>query len=222
MRWHRPNRYAAVSYNRPTHRLVETEDEMPRIEPITGTPSDPLVLKLLADGERDGTPDERMIRVFARSAIGARWIDFCHMVFTEGLLPHTLKELIRIRMSVAEECGYCSSLRSKRAEAEGLSEQIVMQMVDLDDAPDLSPAFKAALRYSDLYKHEEADSDEAFDDLRKHFSDEEIIELGVLCSVLAGGGQFAKSLQVLSWEQACEVRPTLTLLTSTTTDPVPA
>ena len=70
---------------------------MPRIDPLTGTPTDPLVLKLLADGERDGTPDERMIRVFARSGIGARWIDFCHMVFTEGLLPVTLKELIRIR-----------------------------------------------------------------------------------------------------------------------------
>ena len=195
---------------------------MPRIEPITGTPSDSLVLKLLADGERDGTPDERMIRVFARSEIGARWIDFCHMVFTEGRLPNTLKELIRIRMSVAEECGYCSSLRSKRAEAEGLTEEVVMQMVDLDNAPGLSEAFKAALRYADLYKHQQADSDEAFEDLRKHFSDEQIIELGVLCSVLVGGGQFAKSLQVLSWEQACEVRPTLTTLLASTTDAVPA
>jgi AhpD family alkylhydroperoxidase len=196
---------------------------MPRIEPFAGTPADPLFAKLLADGERDGTPDERMIRVFARSEIGAKWIDFCHTSFTEGLLPHTLKELIRIRMSVAEECGYCSSLRSKRAAAEGLTEEIVMQMTDLDDAPDLSERDKAALRYADLYKHGQADSDEAFDALRRHFSDEEIIELGVVCSVLAGGGQFAKSLQVLSWAQACEVRPTLTtLLSATTTEPVPA
>jgi AhpD family alkylhydroperoxidase len=187
---------------------------MSRIEPIMGTPTDPLVLKLMADGERDGTPDERMIRVFARSEIGARWIDFCHMVFTEGRLSIPLKELIRIRMSVAEECGYCSSIRSKRAEAEGLTEEIVMQMVDLEHAPDLSPATKAALRYADLYKRGEADSDEAFDDLRVHFDDGEIIELGVLCSILAGGGQFAKSLQVLSWEAACEVRPGLTTLVS--------
>ena len=78
------------------------------------------------------------------------------------------------------------------------------------------------LRYSDLYKREQADSDEAFDALRAHFSEEEIIELGVLCSILAGGGQFAKSLQVLSWEAACEVRPGLTQLVAATADSVPA
>ena len=195
---------------------------MPRIEPLTGTPSDPLVQKLLADGERDGTPDERMIRVFARSDIGARWIDFCHMVFTEGRLPVTLKELIRIRMSVAEECGYCSSLRSKRAEAEGLTEEIVMQMVDLDNAPGLSEAFKAALRYAISTSASRPTRTRPSPTLRAHFSDEEIVELGVLCSVLAGGGQFAKSLQVLSWEAACEVRPGLTQLVAATADSVPA
>jgi len=51
-----------------------------------------------------------------------------------------------------------------------------------------------------------------FAELRRHFSDDEIIDLGVLCGVLDGGGKFAKSLEVITWAQACEVQPTLTAL----------
>jgi AhpD family alkylhydroperoxidase len=123
-----------------------------------------------------------------------------------------MQELIRIRMSVAEECGYCSSLRSKPAQAEGLTEEIVVQMVDLDNASDLDEREKAALRFADLYRRNEIDSDEVFEELRRHFSDEEIIDLAVLCGVLDGGGKFAKALQVITWAQACEVQPTLSTL----------
>jgi AhpD family alkylhydroperoxidase len=185
---------------------------MARIDPISGTPTDPLVARLVEEGERDGTPDARIIRVYGRTDLGARWIEFCKAAMTEGLLPIRLQELVRIRMSVAEECGYCSSLRSKPAQDAGLTEEIVVQMVDLDNAPDIDEREKAALRYADLYRRGEIDSDQVFEDLRQHFSDDEIIDLGVLCGVLDGGGKFAKALEVITWAQACEVRPTLSTL----------
>ncbi len=187
---------------------------MARIEPISGTPADPLVARLVEEGERDGTPDARIIRVYGRTNLGARWIEFCKAAMTEGLLPIRLQELIRIRMSVAEECGYCSSLRSKPAQDAGLTEEIVVQMADLDNAPDLEAREIAALRYADLYRRDEVATDEAFADLREHFTDEEIIDLAVLCGVLDGGGKFAKALEVITWEQACEVRPTLASMRS--------
>jgi AhpD family alkylhydroperoxidase len=185
---------------------------MARIEPISGTPTDPLVARLVEEGERDGTPDARIIRVYGRTDLGARWIEFCKAAMTEGLLPIRLQELVRIRMSVAEECGYCSSLRSKPAQEAGLTEEIVVQMVDLDNAPDLDEREKAALRYADLYRLGAIDSDQVFADLRRHFSDDEIIDLSVLCGVLDGGGKFAKALEVITWAQACEVQPTLSTL----------
>ena len=46
-------------------------------------------------------------------------------------------------------------------------------------------------------------------DLAKHFSDEEIIELGLFCAEVDGVGKFVKSLNVLSWEEACELNPKL-------------
>ena len=39
------------------------------------------------------------------------------------MLPHKLKEMCRIKISVAHQCGYCSTVRSNVAKAEGLSEE---------------------------------------------------------------------------------------------------
>jgi len=195
---------------------------MSRIEPLTEEPQDELYRQLLRHAEEKGTPDARMVKVYGRTELGAQWLAFCHEAFYGGILPHRLKELIRIRMSVAEECGYCSSLRSKQAQEEGLTEDVVMEMLDLDASTRLTEQEKAAVRYADRYRRDDVDADDAFEELRKHFSDEEIIELGVLCGTLDGGGKFAKSLQVLSWSEACEIRATLTEMRAAQAEQEPA
>jgi predicted HAD superfamily phosphohydrolase len=65
--------------------------------------------------------------------------------------------------------------------------------------------------YADLFKQGEhaIDKDEVYTDLAKHFSDEEIIELGLFCAEVDGVGKFVKSLNVVSWEEACELNPKL-------------
>jgi alkylhydroperoxidase family enzyme len=84
-----------------------------------------------------------------------------------------------------------------------------MEMLDLDHSTNLTEQEKAAVRYADRYRRDDVQGQEVFDELRAHFSDEQIIELGVLYSALHGGGPFAKSLEVLTWAQACELRPGL-------------
>ena len=76
--------------------------------------------------------------------------------------------MCRIKISVAHQCGYCSTVRSNVI-----------------------------------------DKDEVYTELAKHFSDEEIIELGLFCAEVDGVGKFVKSLNVLSWEEACELNPKL-------------
>jgi hypothetical protein len=48
-----------------------------------------------------------------------------------------------------------------------------------------------------------------YDDLKKHFSEEEIIELALLCAQTDGVGKFARSLKMRTWEEACELQPKL-------------
>ena len=70
---------------------------------------------------------------------------------------------------------------------------------------------KAALRYADLFKQGEhaIDHDEVYEELGRHFNDEEIIELGLFCAEVDGVGKFVKSLNVLPWEEACALNPNL-------------
>jgi alkylhydroperoxidase family enzyme len=80
------------------------------------------------------------------------------------------------------------------------------QTSDLFDARE-----RAALKYARLFKQGEhaIDSDEVYDDLKKVFSEEEIIELGQMCAQTDGVGKLVKSLNVMSWGEACEINPEL-------------
>ena len=111
---------------------------MSRIAPLPAPRDSAEYRAALREGEQTGIPDERMIEVLGRGDIGTGWIRIWQRVVSEGLLSHRLKELVRIRMSVLDQCGYCSSIRSKPAMADGLTEDIVMEMVDLDAAPSLT------------------------------------------------------------------------------------
>ena len=186
---------------------------MSRIEPIADAAIDDEARELIANAESRGAPDPRIMRIFVRNTpTGRRWARYWNDLLYEGALPHRLKELCRIHMSVAHQCGYCSTVRSNQAREEGLSEELLRESFEYEKSVNLSDREKAALRYADLFKKGEAalDDDAVFEALRRHFSDEEIIELGLFCAEVDGVGKFARSLQVISWDDACELNPELT------------
>ena len=78
-------------------------------------------------------------------------------------------------------CGYCSTVRSRIAYEKGLTEEKLMATMDFEKSPLFDDRERAALRFATLFKSSDdgIDSDDVYSDLKKHFSDEEIIELGV-------------------------------------------
>ena len=184
---------------------------MPRLRFIEEQELDAEKRALIASAERTGAPDPRVVRIMSRSRAGTAWVKCWNSVLYEGLLPHKLKEMCRIRISVAHKCGYCSTVRSHVARDEGLSENLVQEVLSDLSSPKLSAREKAALEYADLFKagDDPIDSDEAYGALRKHFSEEEIIELGMLCAQTVGVGRLVSSFNIVSWEEACELNPAL-------------
>jgi AhpD family alkylhydroperoxidase len=182
---------------------------MPRLRFIEERELDAEKRALIASAERTGAPDPRVVRIMTRSSAGLAWVKCWNSVLYEGKLPHRLKEMCRIRISVAHRCGYCSTVRSKVARDEGLDEALVKDVLGARSR--LTPREKAALEYADLFKagDDPVDSDELYDQLRQHFSEEEIIELGMLCAQTVGVGRLVRSLNILSWEEACELNPAL-------------
>ena len=182
---------------------------MPRIAFVEENRIDSEALALIASAERTGAPDPRVVRIMVRSSAGRAWVRCWNSVLYEGRLPHKLKEMCRIRISVAHRCGYCSTVRSSVARAEGLTEDLVDDL--LHEGARLSPRERAALAYADLFKSgdEAIDSDAVYAALRDHFSEEEILELGMLCAQTVGVGRLVRSLNILSWQDACELNPGL-------------
>lgn len=184
---------------------------MPRLRFIEERELDVEKRALIASAERTGAPDPRVVRIMTRSSAGVAWVKCWNSVLYEGLLPHKLKEMCRIRISVAHRCGYCSTVRSHVARAEGLSEERVHEVLNELSSARLSPRERAALEYADLFKagDDAIDSDAVYDRLREHFSEEEIIELGMLCAQTVGVGRLVRSLNIVSWEEACRLNPAL-------------
>ena len=184
---------------------------MPRLRFIEESEADAEARSLIASAERTGAPDPRVVRIMSRSAAGRAWVKCWNSVLYEGLLPHKLKEMCRIRISVAHRCGYCSTVRSNVARSEGLTEDLVHEVLKEHPGQRLTSRERAALEYADLFKSgdEAIDSDAVYEHLRAHFSEEEIIELGMLCAQTVGVGRLVRSLNILSWEEACELNPAL-------------
>ena len=185
---------------------------MPRLDFIAESDKTPAARALIEMAQQRGAPDWRVASIMARNpTAGLGWVEYWTRLLYEGLLPHKLKEMVRIRISVAHQCGYCSTVRSNVARAEGLSEALVAELGDYAASDKFSAREKAALRYADLFKAGEhaIDRDEVYAELKRHFSDAEIIELGMMCAQTDGVGRFVKSLNIVSWAEACEVNPAL-------------
>jgi len=184
---------------------------MPRLRYIEESEKIPYTRELIESAKRTGAPDPRVVSLMTRSKLGIAWVEYWNKLLYQGVLPHKLKEMCRIKISVAHQCGYCSTVRSNVAKTEGLTEDMIDDLVDYAGSKRFTEREKAALRYAGLFKQGERaiDKDEVYADLARHFSDEEIIELGLFCAEVDGVGKFVKSLDVLSWEEACEINPRL-------------
>ena len=185
---------------------------MPRLRYIEETEKTPYTRELIESAKRTGAPDPRVVSIMTRAKLGIAWVEYWNKLLYQGQLPHKLKEMCRIKISVAHQCGYCSTVRSTVAKGEGLTEDMINDLFSFQSSNHFTPREKAALRYAELFKQGEhaIDKDEVYQELGKYFSDEEIIELGLFCAEVDGVGKFVKSLEVLSWQEACELNPKLT------------
>jgi AhpD family alkylhydroperoxidase len=185
---------------------------MPRIRYIEDHEQTDETRRLIASAEKTGAPDPRVVSIMTRHpTAGIGWVRYWNSLLYEGLLPHTLKELCRIFISMEHECGYCSTVRSNVARVQGLTEEKVMALADFETSPLFDDRERAALRYARLFKQGEhaIDRDDVYYALKKSFSEEEIIELGQMCAQTDGVGKLVKSLNVMSWGEACELNPDL-------------
>ena len=114
-----------------------------------------------------------------------------------GTLPRRLVELIRLRIAFHNQCRSCMAIRYTEAVDEGVTEDLVCSLERPDEADDLTEAERAALRFADLFATNHlAIDDSVYDELRGHFTEDELVELGLNCAVAVGIGRLTATWDV--------------------------
>ncbi|MEQ8410516.1 MAG: carboxymuconolactone decarboxylase family protein [Erythrobacter sp.] len=107
-------------------------------------------------------------------------------------LPDRLVELVRLRIAFFNQCRSCMAIRYSDAVADGVDEGLVCSLERPQEAENLSPAEKAAIRYGELMATDHlAIGDDTYTELREYFSEAEIVELGMTCAFFIGFGRLA-------------------------------
>ena len=109
----------------------------------------------------------------------------------ENHLGDKLTELVRITVANTTKCPVCMAGRLPAAVDAGMTEELVCQL-DAPDDGDFTDAERAAIRFAHKFGSDHLavdDADKAA--LRTHFTDEQIVELAILCALCLGYGRFS-------------------------------
>lgn len=113
-------------------------------------------------------------------------------------LPERLVELVRLRIAFFNQCRSCMAIRYSDALADGLDEGLVCSLEKPHEADNLSEADKAAIRFGELMATDHlAIGDAHFAELRRHFSEAQIVELGMTCAFFVGFGRLAATFHMV-------------------------
>lgn len=137
--------------------------------------------------------EQGILRVLAHNPELAKGVlGFGGTLYQSSMLPRRLVELVRLRVAFHNQCRSCMAIRYQSAMDDGLTEGAVCSLERPDEAPDLSPAEKAALSYADISSTNHfAINDNNFASLRDHFSEREIVELGAFIAFFIGFGRLS-------------------------------
>ncbi len=95
-------------------------------------------------------------------------------------LPENIKLLARQLVSETNACGFCADLGKRIGQDVGLSPEKLQYVLDYKNRPDYTASERAALQFSEEATHTGVQvQQKTFDELKKYFSEREILELTV-------------------------------------------
>jgi AhpD family alkylhydroperoxidase len=156
-------------------------------------------LRAMTDADHGSKLEQTMGAVMAHAPGMAKALNgFAGGMFASTTLPKRMIELVRLRVAFHNQCRSCMAIRYQSALADGLDEGAVCSLEKPFEATDLSPREKAAIAYADIASTNHFAIDDAtFDELRRHFTEAEIVQLGMFVAYFIGFGRFAASLDMV-------------------------
>lgn len=159
---------------------------MPRITPVPlNELPDPLA-DAIARGRETGMLSSTLPpQIWAhRPQLALAWLRTLEEIHARGCLSERLRELVRLKIASITRCHACMVARKSDA----VDEEDIACLAADDER--FSPMEQAALRYAEAFAGDYFTIDDAiFDDLREHFSTEQVVELNMFCALMLAGGR---------------------------------
>ncbi|HZU63068.1 MAG TPA: carboxymuconolactone decarboxylase family protein [Novosphingobium sp.] len=167
---------------------------MSRISKIDHTDWDP-ELRAITHADEASVLERGTLRIMAHKPETAKgFVRFFAALKAERSLPERLLELVRLRIAYHNQCRSCMAIRYAGPAAAGVDEALVCTLERPMEADDLTPAEKLAIDYGERLATNHLSLDDAFHDrLRAHFTEAQIVELGMFCAVCVGFGRLGAS-----------------------------
>jgi uncharacterized peroxidase-related enzyme len=118
-------------------------------------------------------------------------------VHNDCSLPPQVRGLVGFMSSHTASCNYCMAHTATAAVRYGIPEAFVLNLMDFDTDPIYSDQLRAALRFSRAVSSQPSTiNDEILRDVRKHFSDTQVIEIIAICSFYGWLNRMNSGLQM--------------------------
>lgn len=171
---------------------------MTRLSQIPAEQWDPRI-KAAVKPETMTDLEQGLTRYFAHApdmALGL--MSFAGAMKVHRTLPERLMELMRLRIAFFNQCRSCMAIRYTDAVEDGVDEDAVCSLEKPQEAENLSDAEKAAIRYGELLATNNLAIDDAvYADLKKHFTEPQIVELGMYAAFCVGFGRLAATYHMV-------------------------
>ena len=174
---------------------------MPVIEPVPWAEIDPDLRTLIEVGR-----ESRMLSTTIPPQLWAYRPDAAkgqlrlyEELFRRGVLDERLRELVRLRIAAINDCDACKLARK----SDNVSEEDVACLSSDDER--FTDRERAALRFAELFAVDHAAiDDQMFERLGAHFSNEEIVELGLFVALMLGNGRLTYVLRAYEHDEEAE------------------
>ena len=157
------------------------------------------------------TGDATFVEVFAQNPAMLDFVmnKFYMPVFFGGQVDQRNKQLARLKLSLLHGCRTCNKQNIPGALSAGFTQAQIDALIDGNDAP-FTPAERAVIAYAAQVALTNMDGNmtpQLMAELRRHFSEADILELGTTMAIISGMAKLSFVLNLVEKESYCPFAP---------------